>query len=136
MIDVAGIAAPKKAARYAALSGNICLSNCGGSTMTMQVTAPSLWMKLPISLRAIISGLLIALGAANVWLLLLLSLGAPLAAIGAAIFLALYVWWAGGGGPPGTTQAARAKAFRRGTLSPRQWFWTVIAAFFFAATVH
>jgi membrane protease YdiL (CAAX protease family) len=93
-------------------------------------------MKLPISLRAIISGLLIALVAANVWLLLLLSLGAPLAAIGEAIFLALYVWWAGGGGPPGTTQAARAKAFRRGTLSPRQWFWTVIAAFFFAATVH
>jgi membrane protease YdiL (CAAX protease family) len=93
-------------------------------------------MRLPISLRAIVSGLLIALVAANVWLLLLLNLGAPLAAIGEAIFLALYVWWASGGGPPGTTQAARAKAFRRGTLSPRQWFWTVIAAFFFAATVH
>lgn len=104
--------------------------------MTAQDTAPSLWMKLPISLRAIISGLLIALVAANVWLLLLLNLGAPLAAIGEAIFLALYVRWARGGGPPGTTQAARAKAFRRGTLSPRQWFWTVIAAFFFAATVH
>ena len=102
--------------------------------MTMQV--PRLWMRLPISLRAIASGLLIALVAANVWLLLLLNLGAPLAAIGEAIFLALYVWWAGGGGPPGTTQAARAKAFRRGPLSPRQWFWTVIAAFFFAATVH
>lgn len=104
--------------------------------MTTQENAPNLWMKLPISLRAIIPGLLIALVAANVWLLLLLNLGAPLAAIGEAIFLALYVWWAAGGGPPGTTQAARATAFRRGTLSPRQWFWTVIAAFFFAATVH
>lgn len=104
--------------------------------MTTQDTAPSLWMKLPISLRAIISGLLIALVAANVWLLLLLNLGAPLAAIGEAIFLALYVWWARGGGSPGTTQAARAKAFRRGTLSPRQWLWTVIAALFFAVTVH
>ena len=102
----------------------------------MQDTAPSLWMKLPISLRAIISGLLIALVAANVWLLLLLNLGAPLAAIGEAIFLVLYVWWAGGGGPPDTTQAARARTFRRGTLSTRQWFWTVIAAFFFATTVH
>lgn len=104
--------------------------------MTTQDTAPSLWMKLPISLRAIISGLLIALVAANVWPLLLLNLGAPLAAIGEAIFLALYVWWARGGGPPGTTQAARAKVFRRGTLSPRQWFWAVIAGLFFAATVH
>jgi membrane protease YdiL (CAAX protease family) len=93
-------------------------------------------VKLPISLRAIVSGLLIALVAANVWLLLLLNLGAPLAAIGEAIFLALYVWWAGGGGPPYATQVARGKAFRRGALSPRQWFWTVIAAFFFAATVH
>jgi membrane protease YdiL (CAAX protease family) len=104
--------------------------------MTTQNTTPSLWIKLSVSLRAIISGLLIALVAANVWLLLLLNLGAPLAVIGEAIFLALYLWWAGGGGPPSTTQAARAKAFRRGTLSPTQWFWTVIAAIFFAATVH
>lgn len=59
-----------------------------------------------------------------------------LAAIAEAIFLALYVWWASGGGPPRTTQAARATAFRRGTLSARQWFWSLIAAFFFAATVH
>src|ERR1700738_3667641 len=33
-------------------------------------------------------------------------------------------------------QAARATAFRRGTLSPTQWFWGLIAAFFFAATIH
>jgi membrane protease YdiL (CAAX protease family) len=104
--------------------------------MTTQDRSPGLWMKLPISLRAIVSGLLVALVAANVWPLLLLNLGVPLAAIAEAIFLALYVWWASGGGPPRTTQAARATAFRRGTLSPRQWFWSLIAAFFFAATVH
>ena len=104
--------------------------------MTMQDRSPSLWVKLPISLRAIVSGLLVALVAANVWPLLLLNLGVPLAAIAEVIFLALYVWWASGGGPPPMTQAARATAFRRGTLSPRQWFWSLIAAFFFAATVH
>lgn len=104
--------------------------------MTMQDRSPSLWVKLPISLRAIVSGLLVALVAANVWPLLLLNLGVPLAAIAEVIFLALYVWWASGGGPPRTTQAARATAFRRGTLSPGQWFWSLIAAFFFAATVH
>jgi membrane protease YdiL (CAAX protease family) len=32
--------------------------------------------------------------------------------------------------------AARATAFRRGRLSPAQWFWAVIAALFFAATIH
>ena len=68
--------------------------------MTTQDRALNPWTKLPISLRAIISGLLIALAAANVWPLLLLNLGVPLAAFAEAIFLALYLWWAGGGGPP------------------------------------
>jgi membrane protease YdiL (CAAX protease family) len=104
--------------------------------MTSQDRAPHIWSRLPIALRAIISGLLVALVPANVWPLLLLNLGMPLAAITEAIFLALYVWWAGGGGPPRTTQAARATAFRRGTLSPRQWGWGLVAAFFFAITIH
>ena len=104
--------------------------------MTTQDRALNPWTKLPISLRAIISGLLIALAAANVWPLLLLNLGVPLAAFAEAIFLALYLWWAGGGGPPRTTQAARATAFRRGRLSPTQWSWGLIAALFFAATIH
>ena len=104
--------------------------------MTSQDRAPNIWSRLPIALRAIISGLLIALVSANVWPLLLLNLGMPLAAIAEAIFLALYVWWTGGGGPPRTTQAARATAFRRGRLSPRQWGWGLVAALFFAITIH
>ena len=94
------------------------------------------WSKLPIALRAIISGLLMALIPANVWPLLLLNLGVPLAAIGEVLFLALYVWWAGGGGSPRTTQAARATTFRRSTPTPMQWSWGFIAAFFFAVTIH
>jgi membrane protease YdiL (CAAX protease family) len=107
-----------------------------GYRMTPQDRAPSLWMKLPVALRAILAGLVIALVAANVWPLFLLNLGVPRAAIAEAIFLALYVWWAAGGGPPRTAQAARATAFRRGSLSPTQWLWCVIAAVSFAATVH
>ena len=52
-----------------------------------------------IFVRAILSGLLIALIAANVWALLVRTLGVPIAAVGEAIFLALYVWWSSGGGP-------------------------------------
>jgi membrane protease YdiL (CAAX protease family) len=91
---------------------------------------------LPISLRAIICGLLIALPAANVWVFLLLNLPVPFAAVAEVAFLALYVWWAAGGGPPRTTQAARATWFRRGRLSPTQWSWGIIGALFFAATIH
>ncbi len=75
---------------------------------------PSLWTKLPIILRAILAGFLIAAAAANVWLLLHLNFGVQRAAVIEAIFLALFLWWAYGEGPPGATQAARAKAFRRG----------------------
>ena len=59
--------------------------------MTTHETASSLWMKLPISLRAIVSGLLIALVAANVWPVLLRDLSLPLVVIAEAIFLAFYV---------------------------------------------
>jgi membrane protease YdiL (CAAX protease family) len=104
--------------------------------MTAKDPVPGLWMKMPVSLRAIVSGILIGLSAANVWPLLLLNLGVPLAVITEAIFLALYLWWASGGGPPSATQAARTKAFRSGRLTPTQWFWGAIAALFFAVTVH
>ena len=104
--------------------------------MTTQEGAPSRWAKLRISLRAVASGLLLTLAAVNVWPLLLLNLGVPLAAFAEAIFLVLFLWWTSGGGPPRTTRTARATAFRRGRLSPTQWFWGVIAALFFAATIH
>ncbi len=104
--------------------------------MTTQDGAPSRWEKLPISLRAVISSLLITLAAVNVWPLLLLNLGVPLATFTEGVFLWLFLWWTSGGGPPRTTAAARATAFRSPTLSPRQWLWGLIAAFFFAATVH
>ena len=97
---------------------------------------PSGWTKIPVSIRAIITGLLVAFPAADVWTLLLLILGGPLAAIAEAIFLALYLWWVSGGGPPLTTQAVRAAAFRRAKLSPAQWLWAIIAALAFAATIH
>jgi len=94
------------------------------------------WSRLPVSLRAIISGLLIALVAANVWPVLLLKLGVPLAAIAEVIFLSLYIWWAAGGGPPRTAQDSRAFAFRRGSLSTMQWRWSIVVALFFAITIH
>jgi membrane protease YdiL (CAAX protease family) len=96
----------------------------------------TIWIKLPLSLRAILSGLLIGMIAANVWPLFLLNLGVPLAAPAEALFLAAYIWWAAGGGPPRHTSDLRASAFRRGPLSSAQWFWGLVAALAFAATVH
>src|SRR5437879_13816624 len=94
--------------------------NCSKAfAMTTQDRALNPWTKLPISLRAIISGLLIALAAANVWPLLLLNLGVPLAAFAEAIFLALYLWWAGGGGPPRTTKPPAPRRSGAADCRPR-----------------
>src|SRR5215472_133142 len=49
-----------------------------------------LWARLPVWLRAIVSGLLIGLVAANVWPVFLIKLGMPLAALVEAAFLATY----------------------------------------------
>jgi membrane protease YdiL (CAAX protease family) len=94
------------------------------------------WATLPVSLRAVIAGVFIALVAANVWPALLLSLGVPLASIVEVFFLGVYVWWARGGGPPPRTRTARSVAFRSGALSPMQWFWGLLGALSFAATIH
>jgi membrane protease YdiL (CAAX protease family) len=95
-----------------------------------------MWTQLPVSVRAVIIGLLIGLAPANVWPALLLNLGVPLAATAEVVFLALYFWWASGGGPPRTSKMGRAAAFRKRALTSMQWMWGVVAALSFAATIH
>lgn len=95
-----------------------------------------MWAQLPVSFRAVITGLLIALVPANVWPLLLVTLGVPVAATTEAILLALYVWWTSGGGPPRTSKTTRGAAFRTRALTSMPWMWGIVAALSFAATVH
>jgi len=96
----------------------------------------SFWSKLPVSIRAILSGLVIALVPANVWPILLVSLGTPAAALVEVIFLGFYLYWTTGGGPPRKTRDSRQHAFRSRQLSREQWLWGIIGAIFFAVTVH
>jgi membrane protease YdiL (CAAX protease family) len=94
------------------------------------------WIRLPVALQAIVAGFLVAAVAANVWLLLLSNLGVLPATILEVLFLALFLWWARGGGPPRAAQAARARACRSVDLTSTQWLWGLIAALFFAVTIH
>lgn len=99
--------------------------------------ATGLWPRIPVSARAIVVGLLIGLGAANVWTILALVLGATIwTAVAEVAFLILYIAWARGLGPPRSTSLARRTAFRAGSLSGRQWAWGLLAAVAFAITVH
>jgi membrane protease YdiL (CAAX protease family) len=89
-----------------------------------------------VAISAVVKGLLIGLIAANIWPILMISLGMPAAAIAEAAFLALYIWWTSGGGPPSSTKEARAAAFRKTSLTLAQWAWGLVAAVFFATTIH
>ena len=104
--------------------------------MQMNAQNHGTWHRVLIAARAVIVGLLVGLIAANIWPLLLLSLGMPIAAGVEVVFLALYIWWASGGGPPKALRAARAENFRVRPLSAVQWIWGIVAALSFAATIH
>jgi membrane protease YdiL (CAAX protease family) len=97
---------------------------------------PGWWGRFPVVFRAIVTGLVVGLVAANVWPLLVLNLGTAAAAAVEVAFLAVYIWWARGGGPPRAWKAARAEPFRAGRLTGTQWFWGLLAALSFAVTVH
>lgn len=92
--------------------------------------------RIPIVLQAIVAGFFVAAIAANVWLLFLHNLSVLPASVAEVFFLALFLWWARGGGPPQAAREARSKAFRNAQLTSRRWLWGLIAAFFFAVTVH
>jgi membrane protease YdiL (CAAX protease family) len=104
--------------------------------MTVDSRPPGLWARLPVTFRAVVSGLGIGLIAANVWPLLLIALDPFRAALAELLFLILYLWWASGGLPPRSTRAARTDAFRAGRFSAKQWAWSLVAGLAFATAVH
>ena len=92
--------------------------------MTPTVQSSRSWGRIPVMLRAVVTGLAIGLVAANVWPLLLLNLGMPTAALVEFAFLAAYIWWGSGGGPPRSWMQVRAESFRAAPLTGNQWFWS------------
>jgi membrane protease YdiL (CAAX protease family) len=94
-----------------------------------------LWGRIPLSLRAVVGGVLVALIAANVWPLLLVTLPPALAAAAELAFLAGYVWWFAGLAP-GPWRTQRRELGRARRLSGADWTWGLVAALSFAATVH
>lgn len=96
----------------------------------------SLWIRVPVIIRAVFGGILIGMMAANIWPILLLRIGLPTAAGVELAFLGLYAWWAAGGGPPARFKELRADYFRVRSISATQWSWGILAAVSFAATIH
>jgi membrane protease YdiL (CAAX protease family) len=93
------------------------------------------WRRVPLTLHAVVGGLLVGMIAANVWPLLLLKLGAGPAAAVEALLLAAYLWWFLGLAP-GPWRAGRRELGRWRRLTAPDWAWGLLAALAFAASVH
>jgi membrane protease YdiL (CAAX protease family) len=92
--------------------------------------------RVPVAVRAILTGLLVGMVAANVWPVLFVALGMPGAAAAEAAFLAAYLWWVSGGGGPRSIKEARRAAFRSVSPSRAQFLWGITAALCFAVSIH
>jgi membrane protease YdiL (CAAX protease family) len=93
--------------------------------------AKSVWSRLPISMRAIVSGLLVAFGGVQLWALLQFSIGLSWALIPPAVMmLVLFLFWTSGRAWPDKTRLARTIVFRPIALTPSQWVWSLAAALF------
>ena len=92
--------------------------------------------RVPLILRAIGAGIVVGLTAANVWPVLLIKLGMPLAGILEVLFLGFYLAWARGLGFPSALREARRSAFRSTRLTRAQWVSGIATALVFALTVH
>jgi membrane protease YdiL (CAAX protease family) len=97
--------------------------------------AGSRWRGVAQDLGAVLLGLVVGLAAANVWPLLLISLGAAAAAAVEVLFLGAYVAWFSGA-IPGPWRRQRLDLGRGRMPARGQWGWGLLAAFAFAATVH
>jgi len=100
----------------------------------------SLWRRLPVVLRALLSALAVVIGGIQVWRYLIaanlaISPGAPWAAAAMVLYLWLYWRYLKGRGWPRSTSESRRRDLRAQQLTPTTWRWALVAGgSFMAAT--
>jgi len=99
---------------------------------TSSARSRSFWERLPLSLRAILSGFAVTLIGIYVWGAALTLRGPAQAVPITLAYLVLYLVWVSGNLPPKSTRDARRRAFRPLQLGG----WGLLAALAFAVTVE
>jgi membrane protease YdiL (CAAX protease family) len=94
------------------------------------------WEKVPVLIRAVVVGAVVAMVGVNLWSLSLLALGYRWGLAAAAVLLVAFVFYCSGHGWPRSTQGARRAAFRATRLTAAQWTWGLAAALLFALAVE
>lgn len=94
------------------------------------------WQRVPVVIRAIIIGLLVAEIGIVIWLALLAFIPGPWPIFLMGVVLWLYWKYFSGSWWPKTTAAARRNSFRGGRLSGAVWKWGLAAAILFVVVVE
>jgi membrane protease YdiL (CAAX protease family) len=94
------------------------------------------WSRLPLFMRAILSGFVVSTTGVVVWSVLLLKIAPPWPIL--PMIAALWVFWKFFSGSWGSskTKESRKQSFRKVKLSPKIWKWGLIEAIFFVIIVQ
>jgi len=93
----------------------------------------NIWQRIPVLIRAIVSGIFVTFVGVGVWLLFLAVIPAPWSVIAMGGYLWLYWKYFSGSWWPRFTAEARSKNFRAIKLSADIWKWGLAGAFLYVA---
>ena len=96
----------------------------------------NVWQRIPVLIRAIISGIFVTFVGVGAWLLFLAVLPAPWSVIAMGGYLWLYWKYFSGSWWPRSTAEARSKKFRTIKLSAEGWKWGLAGTFLFVAIMQ
>ena len=95
-----------------------------------------LWQRIPVLIRAIVSGVFVTFVGVGAWLLCLAVIPAPWSAVVMGGILWLYWKYFSGSWWPRSTAEARSQNFRAVKLSPAVWKWSLAGTFLFVVILQ
>ena len=111
------------------------MSDLDGKTQRPESPIRRFWQRIPVLVRAVVSGLLVTFVGGGIWLLLLAVIPAPWSVIAMGVVLWFYWKYFSGSWWPSSTAEARSRKFRAVRLSAGVWKWGLLGAFLFVAIV-
>jgi membrane protease YdiL (CAAX protease family) len=105
--------------------------------LVSEATLSRLWQRIPLAVRAVITGFLVyAIGGLVAWIAVLTIIPIPWSLVVMWLVLWLYLKYFSGSWWPKTTVNARAERFRATKLSPRTWRWSLATALFIVVVIE
>ena len=95
-----------------------------------------IWQRIPVLIRAIVSGIFVTFVGVGVWLLCLAVISSPWSAVVMAGILWLYWKYFSGSWWPKSTAETRSRNFRAVKLSPVVWKWGLAGTFLFVVILQ